>query len=93
MNVFFSKKSHNLNIISLYLHRYYELLIHEDSDVALIRIFECFLESAPQKVLQITILLAGDVNVSSKSKSSISAAYCNILSLQFHRLFPFYLRY
>lgn len=37
--------------------RYFELLIHEDSDVALIRIFECFLEVAPQKILQITIIL------------------------------------
>lgn len=37
--------------------RYYELLIHQESDLALIRIFECFLEVAPQKILQIYIIL------------------------------------
>lgn len=37
--------------------RNYERLIHQDSDVALIRIFECFLEVAPQKILQIYIIL------------------------------------
>lgn len=36
---------------------YYERLIHHDSDVALIRIFECYLEVAPQKCLQIYIML------------------------------------
>lgn len=44
--------------------RYFELLIHEDSDVALIRIFECFLEAAPQKILQISIILSGEDKIS-----------------------------
>lgn len=39
--------------------RYYELHIHHDSDVALMRIFECFLEVAPQKILQMYIILRG----------------------------------
>lgn len=44
--------------------KYYDLLISEDSDVALIRIFECFLEAAPQKILQISIILSGEDNIS-----------------------------
>lgn len=46
--------------------RYFELLIHEDSDVALVRIFECFLEAAPQKILQISIILSGEEKISGK---------------------------
>lgn len=36
----------------------YKLKIREESDVAFIRIFDCFLEAAPQKILQITIVLS-----------------------------------
>ncbi|KAJ6649438.1 XK-related protein 6 [Pseudolycoriella hygida] len=60
--------------------KYFELLIHEDSDVALIRIFECFLEAAPQKILQITIILnEGRMNVPqilSILSSFLSMAWC-----------------
>lgn len=37
--------------------RYYLKMLKEDQDVALLRVFECFLEAAPQQVLQLTILL------------------------------------
>lgn len=37
--------------------RYYVKMLKEDQDVALLRIFECFIEAAPQQVLQLTIIL------------------------------------
>ncbi|XP_045762520.1 XK-related protein 6 isoform X2 [Maniola jurtina] len=36
---------------------YYALMLKEDSDAALLRVFECFLEAAPQQVLQTSLLL------------------------------------
>uniref|UniRef100_A0A182N059 XK-related protein n=1 Tax=Anopheles dirus TaxID=7168 RepID=A0A182N059_9DIPT len=39
--------------------RTYEQLVQEDSDVALLRIFECLLEVTLQKILQLTIVLSG----------------------------------
>lgn len=37
--------------------KYYEMMLKVNSDLALLRVFEGFLEAAPQAVLQITILL------------------------------------
>ncbi|XP_071573926.1 XK-related protein 6 [Temnothorax nylanderi] len=37
--------------------RYYRRMLKEDEDVALLRVFECFLEAAPQQVLQLTLML------------------------------------
>lgn len=37
--------------------RYYVKMLKEDEDVALLRVFECFLEAAPQQTLQLTLIL------------------------------------
>ena len=35
---------------------FYDLMLYEDADAAMLRLFECFMESAPQTILQIYIL-------------------------------------
>ncbi|TRY68474.1 hypothetical protein TCAL_09655, partial [Tigriopus californicus] len=35
--------------------KYYTLMVYEDADATLLRLFECFMESAPQLVLQILV--------------------------------------
>lgn len=42
--------------------KYYELMVKEDSDVALLRVLECFLEAAPQQILQLGIIIASKGN-------------------------------
>eukprot|EP00095_Tigriopus_kingsejongensis_P001254 maker-scaffold374_size191929-snap-gene-0.33 protein:Tk01254 transcript:maker-scaffold374_size191929-snap-gene-0.33-mRNA-1 annotation:"hypothetical protein DAPPUDRAFT_43071" len=37
--------------------KYYTLMVYEDADATLLRLFECFMESAPQLVLQLYILI------------------------------------
>lgn len=37
--------------------RYYLRMLKEDQDVALLRVFECYLEAAPQHILQLTLIL------------------------------------
>lgn len=57
---------------------YHNLLIKEDSDVALIRIFECFLEATPQKVLQITIYLMSAEELRVSQGLSILSSFTSI---------------
>lgn len=47
--------------------KWFDRLTNEESDVALVRIFECFLEAAPQKILQISIILSGEEDITGKS--------------------------
>ena len=49
------KAEHNQDVHGQRLN--YELMLKEESDVALLRVFECFLESAPQLILQIVLLM------------------------------------
>ena len=45
---------------------YYKLMIQQDSDVTFLRLFDTFIEVAPQKVLQIGIYLSGKEEMGSK---------------------------
>ena len=33
--------------------KFYTLMVYEDADATLLRLFECFMESAPQLILQV----------------------------------------
>lgn len=46
--------------------KYYELMVKEDSDVALLRVLECFLEAAPQQILQLAIIISSKDNKAEK---------------------------
>jgi len=37
--------------------KYYEYMVYEDTDATMLRLFECFMEAAPQLVLQLYILI------------------------------------
>ena len=43
--------------------KYYTLMVYEDADATLLRLFECFMESAPQLVLQVLVMSANFVAV------------------------------
>ena len=49
--------------------KYYTLMVYEDADATLLRLFESFMESAPQLVLQIYILIK-DPHANRKTGSS-----------------------
>ena len=55
--------------------KFYRLMLKEDEDSALLRIFE-FLESAPQQVLQLTGLLLG-TPVATKGKDTSPRIFCS----------------
>ncbi|XP_049943938.1 XK-related protein 7-like isoform X1 [Schistocerca serialis cubense] len=55
--------------------QYYELMVKEDADAALLRLFECFLEAAPQQVLQGTIILTRTKEVSTFTYDSQMASF------------------
>ncbi|XP_063833443.1 XK-related protein 6 [Ostrinia nubilalis] len=58
--------------------QYYALMLKEDSDAALLRIFECFLEAAPQLVLQVSLLLRGDYQFTVHQILSITSSLASM---------------
>lgn len=49
-------RKHNDKLDRKAARKYYKYMIYEDADATMLRLFECFLEAAPQLVLQIYIL-------------------------------------
>ena len=43
--------------------KFYTLMVYEDADATLLRLFECFMESAPQLILQIYILIRNPISL------------------------------
>lgn len=50
----------------------YRKMLDEDCDAALLRLFYCVLNSAPQSVLQLTILLMHEADISDNYKKVTS---------------------
>jgi hypothetical protein len=44
--------------------KYFQYMVYEDTDATMLRLFECFMEAAPQLVLQLYILAKMDSNES-----------------------------
>ncbi|XP_034230283.1 XK-related protein 6-like isoform X2 [Thrips palmi] len=53
---------------------YYQLMLKENVDCALLQLFECFLESAPQQVLQVSYML-GWVSGENTMRTGLSGYY------------------
>ncbi|XP_055384912.1 XK-related protein 6 [Condylostylus longicornis] len=73
-----------------HLHlEYYKKVIREDSDLALLRIFECFFEVAPQTILQIVIVILGRnvawIQISSICQSLIGLSWCMVTYQRYNR--------
>ena len=60
--------------------RYYRLMIHEDTDATMLRLFECFLESAPQLLIQLYLIILVPVKTHTLSKTGVL----------FYVLFPYF---
>lgn len=54
---------------------YYKLVVMEESDVALIRIIECFLDACPHKILHMTAILQSGLNPTLAQILSLSSAF------------------
>lgn len=51
--------------------KYYQYMVHEDTDATMLRLFECFLESAPQLLIQLYLIIMVPVNTKNLSNSDI----------------------
>ncbi|XP_017485091.1 PREDICTED: XK-related protein 4-like isoform X2 [Rhagoletis zephyria] len=62
----------------IYAQMYYKLTTKEESDVALIRLFECFMETAPQKILLMSIILTQSNQITDTQVWSVLLYLANV---------------
>lgn len=55
--------------------RYYKLMVMEESDVALIRIIECFLDSCPHKIIHMSAILLSGLHPTIAQLLSLASAF------------------
>lgn len=65
--------------------RYYHFMVYEDTDATLLRLFECFMEAAPQLVLQIYILAHTETPIAKEGHliilTQVAACIASLVSL------------
>lgn len=54
---------------------YFKLMVMEESDVALIRIIECFLDSCPHKIIHMTAIINSGFNPTTAQLLSLTSAF------------------
>lgn len=54
---------------------YFKLMVMEESDVALIRIIECFLDSCPHKIIHMTAIINSGFNPTTAQLLSLASAF------------------
>jgi len=60
--------------------KYYQSMVHEDTDATMLRLFECFLESAPQLLIQLYLIIMVPMKTGNISNSD----------MLFYVLFPYF---
>lgn len=55
--------------------RYYKLMVMEESDVALIRIIECFLDACPHKIIHMTAILNSGLHPTPAQLITLTSAF------------------
>ena len=72
--------------------KYYRYMIHEDTDATMLRLFECFLESAPQLLIQLYLIIMVPIDTGNLSNQDLLfyGIVIKILIYKFNFILKFY---